>query len=80
MRAYNGDLWGKTPQRGPGRAPGGGVKKPPPLKLETFELADTDTKQREKSVKIWIFWTRSSAQVEHDSTVFARDWFSQNQT
>jgi len=40
-----------------------------PLKLETFELVDTQ--RRSKSAKFRTFWTRSSAQVEVDSTVFA---------
>jgi len=39
------------------------------LKLKNFELVDTQL--RGKSAKCWIFWTRSSAHFEVDSTVFA---------
>ena len=50
-----------------GRAPSG-VKKYP-IKLTTFECADTQ--RRGKSEKFWIFWTKNSAEVEVDPTVFA---------
>ena len=50
-----------------GRAPGGASNSL--LKLKMFELADIQ--RRGKSAKFYIFWTRSSAQIEVNSAVFA---------
>jgi len=62
---------GRSPQLAPGAEPGAEPlmgRQENPLKLKTFELVDT--KRKGKSAKFWIFWTRSSAHVEVDSTVF----------
>jgi len=53
-----------------GRAPGEASESP--LKLRTFELADTQ--RMGKSAKFCIFWTRSSAQVEVGLHCFAIFW------